>query len=240
MSTSRATSTRAIIYLRVSTASQVKHGTSLDEQRRELLAYAERTGLEVVDVIEDAAESGANRDRPGIRRALDMIEAGDAEVFVATRIDRVARDLRDLLNFAHELKEAGASMLLADGSFDTSTPQGKLQAQIMGAFAEWDRAIINDRLKAGREAARAKGVRFGRPPVGMTAKRGVLAPADRERVQLARRAGTLKKKGATLQAIADTFNREGIATGSNRPGTRWHPSSISRLLTTARALDATS
>jgi site-specific DNA recombinase len=231
---------RAVLYLRVSTASQVEHGTSLDEQRRDLLAYAERHRLEVVEVIEDAGESAANLERPGMVRALELIESGEADLFVATKIDRVARNLRDLLNIAHELRERDASIVLADDTLDTTTAQGRLYAQMMGAFAEWERELIASRLQAGRDAARARGVRFGRPPVGMTAKRGKLAVAENgaERIALAKRAASMKASGSTLQAIAETFNGEGIATGSNRPGTSWHPSSVSRLLVAARALAA--
>lgn len=229
---------RAILYVRVSTASQADHGTSLAAQREHLLAYAERHRLQVVEVIEDAGESASSLDRPGLARALAMIEQGDADVLVATKSDRVARNLRDLLNLAHQLDGHGAAIALTDDPFDTSTPQGRLMVQVQGAFAEMERSMIAERLQAGRTRARAKGVRFGRPPVGLTSKRGALAVADPERVAVAQRAAAMKAAGDTLQSIADTFNAEQVPTGSNRPGTRWHPSSVSRVLTTAAAIAA--
>lgn len=227
---------RAVLYVRVSTTSQVDHGSSLAAQRAHLLEYAKRHRLEVVEVIEDAGESASTLDRPGLRRALEMIESGEAELLVATKSDRVARNLRDLLNLAHELSERDAAIALTDDPFDTSTPQGRLMVQMQGAFAEMEREMIAARLQAGRDAARAKGVKFGRPPVGMTSKRGRLAVADPERAELAMRAAEMRRGGMTLQQVADQFNAEGIATGSNRPGTCWHPSSVSRLVKAAAAI----
>ena len=107
--------------------------------------------------------SGARRDRPELGRLLDQVREGD--VLVVTRLDRLARSTRDLLDVAERLRDAGAGLRsLAEPWADTTSPAGRMVLTVFAGIAEFERALILSRTGAGREAAKQKGVRFGRPP----------------------------------------------------------------------------
>ena len=138
-------------YCRVST-----DGQTLDAQIAELKAAgATRMFAE--------KQSGARSDRPQLRKALDAL--GEGDVLVVTRLDRLARSTRDLLNVLHEVGECGAAFKsLADTWADTTTAHGKLMITILGGLAEFERSLIKARTDVGIRRAREAGIRFGRPP----------------------------------------------------------------------------
>jgi DNA invertase Pin-like site-specific DNA recombinase len=137
-------------YARVST-----DGQTLASQEAELTAagcakvYSEKV-------------SGARTDRIELAKVLKRIEAGD--MLVVTRLDRLARSTRDLLNILHDLKEKGAGFKsLADPWCDTSSMYGELLVTVLAGFATFERQLIKARTDDGRKRAKARGVRFGRP-----------------------------------------------------------------------------
>jgi len=131
--------------------------------------------------------SGAQRNRPEVARLLDQVREDD--VLVVTRLDRLARSTRDLLDMAERLREAGAGLRsLAEPWADTTSPAGRMVLTVFSGIAEFERALILGRTSAGRVAAQAKGVRFGRPPV--------LAP---DQVALGRR---LVEEGQPVREVA--------------------------------------
>jgi DNA invertase Pin-like site-specific DNA recombinase len=106
--------------------------------------------------------SGTKRDRPELARLLDHLREGD--VLVVTRLDRLARSTRDLLDIAERLKEAGAGLRsLAEPWADTTSPAGRMVMTVFAGIAEFERALIVQRTSTGRIAAQQRGVRFGRP-----------------------------------------------------------------------------
>jgi DNA invertase Pin-like site-specific DNA recombinase len=138
-------------YCRVST-----DGQSLDDQIKALKAAG-------VTRMFAEKESGARSDRPQLRKALDALGTGDT--LIVTRLDRLARSTRDLLNVLHEVGEVGAAFRsLADAWADTSTAHGKLMVTILGGLAEFERSLIKARTDVGIKRAREAGIRFGRPP----------------------------------------------------------------------------
>jgi DNA invertase Pin-like site-specific DNA recombinase len=107
--------------------------------------------------------SGAKTDRPELAKLLKRLEAGD--VLIVTRLDRLARSTRDLLNILDAIGKAGAGFKsLSDVWADTTTPHGRLMLTVLGGLAEFERELILARTGDGRARAKAKGVRFGRPP----------------------------------------------------------------------------
>jgi DNA invertase Pin-like site-specific DNA recombinase len=138
-------------YARVST-----DGQDLAQQRRALREAGCRR-------LYEEKLSGARRDRPELAKLLDQLREDD--VLVVTRLDRLARSTRDLLDIAERLREAGAGLRsLAEPWADTTSPAGRMVLTVFAGIAEFERALILGRTGAGREAARARGVRFGRPP----------------------------------------------------------------------------
>ena len=106
--------------------------------------------------------SGAKRSRPELNRLLDQLRAGD--VVVVSRLDRLARSTRDLLEIAEQLKGAEAGLMsLHEPWADTTSPTGRMVLTVFAGIAEFERALIHERTGSGRVAAKARGVRFGRP-----------------------------------------------------------------------------
>jgi len=106
--------------------------------------------------------SGAKTDRPELAKAIRRLEAGD--VLVVTRLDRLARSTRDLLNILDAVGQAGAGFKsLKDTWADTTTPHGRLMLTVLGGLAEFERGLIRARTDDGRKRAKARGVKFGRP-----------------------------------------------------------------------------
>jgi DNA invertase Pin-like site-specific DNA recombinase len=107
--------------------------------------------------------SGAKAERKELARALKAITAGDT--LLVTRLDRLARSTRDLLNIVDAIAKAGAGFRsLADAWADTTTPHGRLMLTVLGGLAEFERELIRARTGEGRKRARARGVQMGRPP----------------------------------------------------------------------------
>jgi DNA invertase Pin-like site-specific DNA recombinase len=150
---------RVAIYLRVSTSKQ-----DTENQLRELIVVAERSGWEVVGIYEDAGISGAKgRDqRPGLDAMMKAVNAKEFDLVAAWSVDRLGRSLTDLLGILQGLHEKGVDLFLHQQGLDTSTTAGKAMFQMLGVFAEFERGIIRERVNAGLARARAKGIKLGR------------------------------------------------------------------------------
>jgi len=159
MASERSAQRRVAIYLRVSTDEQ-----TTDNQRRELEEVATRHGWRVVEFFEDAVISGAKgRDkRPGLDRLLKAVARRDVDMVGAWSVDRLGRSLIDLLDFLRELHAKGIDLFLHQQGLDTSTPSGRAMFQMLGVFAEFERAMIRERVMAGLSRAKADGTQLGR------------------------------------------------------------------------------
>jgi DNA invertase Pin-like site-specific DNA recombinase len=156
-------------YMRVSKADGSQ---TLDLQRDALLA----AGVQERHIYEDHA-SGQSDARPGLDALRKALREGDT--LVVWKLDRLGRNLRDLVNTVHELTQSGVGFKVLTGhgaAIDTTTPSGKLVFGIFAALAEFERELISERTKAGLESARARG-RKGGAPFKMTAAKLRLAMA---------------------------------------------------------------
>jgi DNA invertase Pin-like site-specific DNA recombinase len=140
------------IYARVSTGSQ-----TVENQLRELREIAERHGWIVAAELKDAGISGAKgrEQRPGLNRLMHAVTRREIDMVAAWSVDRLGRSPQDLLGFLGELHAKGAALYLHQQGLDTSTPAGKALFQMMGVFAEFERAMIRERVRAGLQRARA-------------------------------------------------------------------------------------
>lgn len=152
-------SVKAIGYARVSTRDQ-----SLDVQVEQIQRYCEYRNIDLVRLYTDKA-SGANTDRPEFQQMLLDIEtnAYGAEAIIIWKLDRIGRSLKNLIEIVEGFKSKGMGFVCINTNVDTTSPEGRLFFHLIASFAEYERALINERTALGREAALAKGVKFGRP-----------------------------------------------------------------------------
>jgi DNA invertase Pin-like site-specific DNA recombinase len=184
---------RVAIYLRVST-----DGQTTTNERRELQKVAKARGWEVVEVYEDVGLSGAKgRDgRPAFDRLCQDATRRRFDIIAAWSVDRLGRSLQDLVAFLGEVHGSGVHLYLHQQAVDTTTPAGRALFQMMGVFAEFERAMIRERVMAGLERAREQGKRLGRRPI---------APLLVERIEKA--AGD----GLSMRAVA---KKVGVGVGT--------------------------
>jgi DNA invertase Pin-like site-specific DNA recombinase len=177
---------RAALYLRVSTDKQ-----SVENQIRDLRLVAERRGWQVVEIYRDEGISGAKRrdQRPGLDAMLKDASRRRFDVVMAWAIDRLGRSLIDLLGTIEHLEAAGVDLYLDQQSIDTTTPMGKLLFQITGAFAEFERTMIRQRIHAGLRTIKATIAAKGNftSKAGIVRKRLGRPSADAKKLEAARR-----------------------------------------------------
>ena len=153
---------RVAIYLRVST-----DGQTTANQELELRAWAERAGHGVVKVYADNGHSGSKSrsERPALDAAMKDAVRRKFDILAAWSVDRLGRSLQDLVATLQDLRAAGVDLFLHQQALDTSTPSGRAMYGMLGVFAEFERAMIVERVKAGLARARAQGTQLGRPKV---------------------------------------------------------------------------
>jgi DNA invertase Pin-like site-specific DNA recombinase len=153
---------RAVLYLRVSTVEQ-----TTANQERELRDIAGRMGWEIVKVYKDHGISGAKgrEKRPQFDALCRDAARRQFDVIMAWSVDRLGRSLQDLVGFFSELHALRIDLFLHQQGLDTTTPAGKALFQMMGVFAEFERAMIQERVRAGLARARSEGKLLGRPRI---------------------------------------------------------------------------
>jgi DNA invertase Pin-like site-specific DNA recombinase len=160
MSKKPASPLRVAIYSRVSSDRQ-----TTENQERELQAIAGRLGCIVVKVYRDQGISGSKgrEGRPAFDALCKDASRRQFDLIAAWSVDRLGRSLQDLVGFLTEIHALGVNLFLHQQGIDTTTPAGKALFQMMGVFAEFERAMIQDRVRAGLERAKAQGKVLGRP-----------------------------------------------------------------------------
>jgi DNA invertase Pin-like site-specific DNA recombinase len=157
---------RVAIYARVSTTNG---GQDPALQTRELHEYAERRGWQIVREYVDRGVSGSKDSRPALNELLADVHQRKCDVVLVWKLDRLGRSLRHLVNTLAELEARGVAFVSLRDNLDLSTPSGRLMFNVIGAMAEFERALIQERVRAGLRNARAKGKRLGRPKVAADA-----------------------------------------------------------------------
>lgn len=176
---------RTALYARVSTSDK---GQDPEVQLRELREYCERRGWIIVGEYVDTC-TGAKDRRPALDRLMQDAKRRKIDAVLVWKLDRFGRSLRHLLNSLAEFDALGISFASYTNAIDTTTPAGKLMFSMLGAFAEFERDLIHERVRAGIAHRRAKGLHVGRKPVSI----------DPLRLQ------ALRAQGQTIRGIADTL-----------------------------------
>lgn len=159
---------RAVLYLRVS-----KHEQTIENQRIELERVAAARGWKIVSVFKDEGISGSFG--RGVRKQYDaMLKGGvraEYDVVMAWDVSRLSRSLKDLVQTLEELQACKIDLYLHQQAIDTTTPAGKAMFQMCGVFAEFERSILSERVKAGLNRVREEGKVLGRPIIVANAKK---------------------------------------------------------------------
>src|SRR6188474_3333398 len=190
---------RAAIYLRVSTIDQ-----TTANQERGLREIAGRVGYDIVKVYKDHGISGAKgrEKRPAFDALCRDATKRQFDVVMAWSVDRLGRSLQDLIGFLSELHFLGIDLFLHQQGIDTTTPAGKAMFQMMGVFAEFERAMIQERVRAGLARVKASGKTRSGKPIGR--------PRLKATTEQAIRAALLAGEGG-FHKIAQRF---GVGTGT--------------------------
>jgi len=161
---------RVALYCRVSTADQ-----SCARQERDLTAFAERAGYHVVGVFKETG-SGVRLDRSERRKVMALAQARQINAVLVTELSRWGRSRTDLLATLNELEARRVSVVALNGmTFDLATPHGRMMATVLAGIAEFERELIQERIRSGIAAAKARGKRLGRQ-AGHRPKSDRLAP----------------------------------------------------------------
>ena len=184
----------AAIYARVSTLDQEP-----ENQLQELRRYVSARNWSAVEYV-DRGVSGAKDRRPALDQMIADAKRRGFDVVVCWRLDRLGRNLRHLVGLIEDLNALGIAFVSLGEGIDCTTPAGKLQLHILAALAEFERARIQERVRAGLARARAQGVRLGRPRRRIDPERLAMVAGLPER-EAARRLGIPR---STLQRFLKT------------------------------------
>lgn len=223
---------KCLAYLRVSTDGQVgedKFGLSVQEEAIE--QYASKQGYQIISWYSDSGISGANIDRPGLLQLISDSSIKDIKGVIVAKIDRIARDLMSQLWIEKELMKNEVELISVSEPFRGQDPANILFRQIIGAFAQFEKSRITERMAGGRRAkAKQGGYAGGCPPIGYKAHRGSkILYVDDEKAATVQRVFQIKnnKPDISLQKIADILNDEGYTTAR---GSSFKKMQIKRIL----------
>src|SRR5262249_5845715 len=201
---------RAVLYLRVSTLDQ-----TTANQERELRAVADRMGCEIVKVYKDHGISGAKsrNGRPAFDAMCKAAARREFDVVMAWSVDRLGRSLQDLAAFLTELHACGRDLYLHQQGIDTTTPAGKAMYQMMGVFAEFQRSILQERIRDGIARARQEGKHLGRPSIAPELEKRIRDALDKPgRTEGVRKiAARFGVSSSTVQNLTRPFEAVAVA-----------------------------
>lgn len=213
-------------YTRVSSAEQAAEGVSLDAQKARIVAWADATDADLVDVIEDPAVSGSRplAQRDGGARIAVLLDQREPAVdaVAVTRLDRLGRDASETLGHLHRFANGKVGLVSILDRLDLSTPQGRAMAGVAAVFGQLERELIGQRTSEALTRLRVEGRAFGPTPFGWTRSGDHLVPdADEQRVR--KEIIELRKSKCSFREIAAWLNGEEIPA---KRGGRWSPMSV--------------
>lgn len=190
-----------VAYCRVSTDEQAAEGFSIEGQADKLRAYSELHDLGAVTVVTDPGWSGKNLDRPGLQQVLAMVDAGHVAAVLVWRLDRLSRDLGDLILLADQFGQANVALHSFSEKLDLSSATGRMFYNVLGSFAQFYREQLAENVRMGMAQAMRQGRWCNRPPTGYDLVDGLLVPNDQ--AVTIRKVFTLRAQGQSQAAVAD-------------------------------------
>lgn len=216
------------VYARVSTEEQAREGMSIDTQLEKLKAYAKVQDWDKIVPFVDEGQSAKDMNRPALKQLIKLIKKGKVARVITMTVDRLSRNLLDMLNFIELCEEHNTAFVCITLNFDTSTPIGRMVLQILAAFAEFERAMIASRVKMTMSHIVSKKKRYlAAPPFGYQFDdEGKLVIVEEE-AEWIRKAADLFIGGYGYRRVAVFLNENGITTRKGKP---WSSSSVRSML----------
>ncbi|WP_454158068.1 recombinase family protein [Microbacterium lacticum] len=202
-------------YVRVSTEEQERSGLGVEAQTEAILAECDRRGW-TVEIMSDLGRSG-KQVNPELRRALDLLDAGQADGMIVAKLDRLARSVRHASAIIDDAIRREWALVVLDNALDLTTPGGRAMANMLATFAELERDLISSRTKEALAARKARGLDNGR--------RTAIPAGVLRRIVLSRDAG------ASYGRIARELAQEGVLSSTGLAD--WHESTVRRAYATA-------
>lgn len=203
-------------YVRVSTEEEGSSPPLLEAQRRAIRGECRRRGWRLLRFEDDIAGAITTHSRPGLERALAACAAGEAQGLVVARLDRVAHSLLEFASLVQRALREGFNLVVIEQGFDLSTLHGRAAADMLVVFAEYERELISERIKAALAVVTKTGTKSGKP-IG---RPRTLPAKVRNRIRRLHRAGN------SYSEIARTLNTEAVPTAH---GGRWHASTVRKI-----------
>lgn len=217
---------KTVAYLRVSTDEQADSGLSMQHQARKTAALADLHDWTLLDTIQDAGATAKNTNRPGLQQILAMVRARKVDAVVVYKLDRLTRNLRDLLDLLKTLRRYGVRLVSVTENLDTESATGRMMISLLGVIAEWERDIIGERTSAALSQLRTNGKQYsGIAPYGWRYEEGMMIEEPDEQQTLAI-IQELHQAGHSLRRVAAELDRQ---ERKPRNGKRWHPKVLASL-----------
>lgn len=216
---------KVIGYIRVSTD---KQDNSADDQRKRIGLYTELHGMHLVDIIEDVDQFSGDLDRPGAQQVLKMVRAKSVNGVVFTKLDRLTRSTRDVIDLMELFAKSKVAFVCIDQELNTESPMGRFVVRLMASLGEMERELIGSRTRDGMRNIKSQGMPVGQAPYGWSSQprtaeekilkmRKKLLRNDTEQVVISI-ARELRSAGKSYREIADHLNTSGHKT---RSGGEW-------------------
>jgi site-specific DNA recombinase len=204
-------------YTRVSLEEQARNGISLDMQQAKIEAYALVKDWPLVRVICDDGYRSKNLNRPGAQELLALIEAGQADVVIIYKLDRITRSIEDLQALVKLFDRKQVSLVSLQESLDATTATGRLMMNLLASVSQWEREVIGERTRDAMQYLKAQGKRYCHAVFGdRPEEAATLMWMQSER-----------QAGRSYAAIAARLNELGIATAVSG---RWQGNTVRRIL----------
>ncbi|HET6494044.1 MAG TPA: recombinase family protein [Thermoleophilia bacterium] len=238
---------KVVGYVRVSTEDQAKHGFSLEAQTEKIQSYASLYDLDLVGIEVDAGLSAKDLDRPGVQRALGLLESGEAEGLLIVKLDRLTRSVTDMGNLVNRyFKEGGYVLMSVAENLDARSAAGRLMINLIGSISQWERETTGERTRDVLAHKKSQQENYCRPPFGFQWACGheshgpkvkrreacgklVKDPDQEEALFLAQ---AMRAEGMGYTRIANFLNEVQAKTPR---GGDWFATSVSRMLKGATA-----
>jgi DNA invertase Pin-like site-specific DNA recombinase len=230
----KATISRTVAYVRVSTEDQAVNGVSLDAQEARIAAYCTAMGWDVSETIRDAGESAKSLQRPGMQAVLSGLRDRSIGRVVVLKLDRMTRSTHDLAELLELFQKRGAALVSVSENLDTDSACGRMVVNMLGVVAQWERETIAERTSDALAHKRRSKQVYGQVPFGYRREGQALVPvaSEQEAIAMAR---SMQNAGISYREIARQLNEAGV---KPQRSTSWKWEYVRSMLRSRMALEA--